>query len=79
VDRPDNAIEIAAHVAAISARTDVETGRITHALTRRCWPGGVADRRDPAAVEWVRRWAPATVNGAELNCSCAAGRCAVCN
>ena len=79
MDGDENRSEIAAHVAAISARTHVELSRMTLAFVRRSWPAGVDDRLDPAAVEWVRRWAPATLNGARLDCSCAAGRCGVCN
>ena len=71
--------EIAAHVAAISGRTHLDAERMAHAFVRRSWPGGVGDRLDRAAVEWLRRWAPVTVKGVRLDCSCAAGRCAVCN
>jgi hypothetical protein len=27
-------------------------------LMDRSWPGGTADRMQPAALEWLRRWQP---------------------
>jgi hypothetical protein len=44
-----------------------------------CWPGGTADRTEPAALGWLRRWRPATADLVLPACSCAGGRCAVCN
>jgi hypothetical protein len=38
-----------------------------------------ADRTDPIALEWVRRWGPSRLLETPLECSCAEGRCAVCN
>ena len=72
-------IDIAAHVESVSARRPQETDRLTADLLDRSWPGGHDDRLDPVAVEWVRRWTPATISAARIECSCAAGRCAVCN
>jgi hypothetical protein len=51
------------------------TSRIVHA----CWPGGAEDRTDRAALHWVRRWRPERLGAALPACSCAAGRCPVCN
>jgi hypothetical protein len=48
-------------------------------LFPRCWPGGFLDRRDPLGAEWLRRagFRPAI---AELpECTCAQGRCEICN
>ena len=42
-------------------------------------PDASADRTVPAAREWLRRWAPRTMAAPAPACSCAAGRCAVCN
>jgi hypothetical protein len=44
-----------------------------------CWPGGPADRSEPAALEWVRRWRPDRTEATLPLCSCWAGRCPVCN
>jgi anti-sigma factor RsiW len=37
------------------------------------------DRLDRAALGWLRRWRPARAAAAVPVCSCAAGRCSVCN
>jgi hypothetical protein len=70
---------VAAHVEAVATRDPVDTGRLTGAVVARCWPGGHADRHDPVAVEWLRRWGPRGLAPVELDCSCAEGHCAVCN
>ena len=49
--------------------------RVLHA----CWPGGFDDRTEPAALGWIRRWRPAKAGATVPVCSCASGRCAVCN
>ena len=43
------------------------------------WPGGTADRVQPAALEWLRRWRPQRTRFAPPECACAAGRCVACN
>jgi hypothetical protein len=59
------------HLAAIDAARDVP--RLLHA-------GSPVDSFHPAALEWVRRWRPAAVSVAAVPaCSCAVGRCGVCN
>jgi hypothetical protein len=71
---------VAAIVGAIDERTATQTSFIMAALVRGVWPGGVADRREPGALEWVRRWGP---NGPAPewlgDCSCVHGSCLVCN
>lgn len=58
------------HLDAIAARRDV---------TRLLGAVSGEDHTKPFAREWVRRWGPGSL-GAELpDCSCDAGRCAVCN
>jgi hypothetical protein len=72
--------DVAAHIAAVAKRSATETDRLVGALVRRTWPGTAADRRDPAAASWLRRWRPARTGGAlPLACGCHAGACAVCN
>jgi hypothetical protein len=71
---------VASVIEAIEARTDAQTAFITAALVRGAWPGGIGDRREPAALEWVRRWGPAGAPPDYLDeCSCVEGRCTVCN
>ena len=65
-------------LAALPARTPAETLALTARLQGSCWPGG-EDRTEPAAREWVRRWGPGRHPPLGLTCSCAGGRCAVCN
>ena len=71
---------VAAVVDAIDRRTSTQTDFIMAALVRGAWPGGIGDRVERGALEWVRRWGPAGGTPPFLeNCSCAQGRCAVCN
>jgi hypothetical protein len=58
------------HIEAIATARDV--GRLLRG-------GSPADRSHPAALEWVRRWRPDGAAAALPGCSCAAGRCALCN
>jgi hypothetical protein len=48
-------------------------------LFPRCWPGGFLDRRDPLGSEWLRRagFKPAVAD--PPHCTCAEGRCLICN
>ena len=70
---------VARNLRAISGRSASDTRRSTSALVARCWPGGGMDSAEPEAREWLRRWAPARMGQPTLTCSCAAGRCALCN
>jgi uncharacterized protein YgbK (DUF1537 family) len=70
---------VAAHIAALASRSLRDTDALMTDLARRSWPGGSADRSEPAALEWVRRWGPGRLTASPLDCSCAQGRCAVCN
>jgi hypothetical protein len=71
---------VAAAVDAIDTRTSAQGDFVMAALVRSAWPGGIADRLERSAVEWVRRWGP---NGTPPDylgdCSCAHGSCLVCN
>jgi hypothetical protein len=71
---------VAAVVEAIDARTTSQTDFIMAALVRGAWPGGIGDRVEPSALDWVRRWGPDGMTPEYLeDCSCVAGHCAVCN
>jgi hypothetical protein len=69
---------IAAHIESVSARPEADTARLVAELLRRCWPGGPSDRTEPEALEWVRRSGP-RVGAVPQACSCAEGRCELCN
>jgi hypothetical protein len=51
----------------------------TSRIVAMCWPGGTADRAEPVALRWLRRWRPATADLVLPVCSCSGGHCAVCN
>lgn len=59
------------HIAAMAAGRDV--GLLLRAA-------GCVDRTHPVSRDWVRRWGPVRSDGTALpDCSCALGRCVVCN
>lgn len=66
------------HIATIQVRDDAETASLVRRIQRACWPGG-ADRTEPSARSWLQRWRPARAAAPLPSCSCAAGRCLVCN
>jgi hypothetical protein len=62
------------------AQRDEQAGReLTARVAGHCWPGGPADRTEPAALRWLRHWRPGRALAPIPVCSCANGRCAVCN
>jgi len=70
---------IAAHIESVSSRAQPDTVRLLAAMLCFCWPGGIGDRSEPAALEWVRRWGPRRAGPVLPVCSCAVGRCRLCN
>ena len=74
---PDDPIQD--RITALDARTADETRELTARVRRGCWPGGDEDRSQPGALGWVRLWRPERLGTRVPACSCAAGRCAVCN
>ena len=66
-------------IESIAARTDGQDRELARAMVRRSWPGGGADRAEPAALHWLRRWAPRSAPLPPPACSCVDGRCQVCN
>jgi hypothetical protein len=79
MDGPAPEPSVPAIVEAIAGRTAHDTQRLSSRLHAYCWPGGVGDRTEPGALDWVRRWGPSRLTSEPLACSCAQGRCAVCN
>ena len=61
---------------AISERTEAQGEILAATLAARCT---ASDRHDPAALEWLRRWTPKPAHLITPACTCAAGRCGVCN
>jgi hypothetical protein len=71
--------EIRAHIQAASTETAADVVGLTSRIIRTCWPGGPEDRTEPAALEWLRYWRPQRFAAELPACTCATGRCAVCN
>jgi hypothetical protein len=70
---------VAGHITSISTRAEPDTDQLILSLRECCWPGGSGDRSEPGALEWVRRWGPVRVVPVPPVCSCAIGRCRLCN
>lgn len=67
------------HIAALVAEARHRPLRAARRLEAACWPGGSADRAEPAAMEWLSRWHPARAAAATPICACATGHCPICN
>jgi hypothetical protein len=71
---------IRAHIAALAGGGDEADGlTLIGRIHRACWPGGEQDRTVPSARRWLSSWRPARMTVAPAACSCADGRCLVCN
>jgi hypothetical protein len=70
---------VVSHIQSLAARKQGESTQLALRIGRYCWPGGPADRTEPGARDWVRRWGPRGIVPTRARCSCADGRCAVCN
>jgi hypothetical protein len=70
---------IVTHIESVSSRTESDTDRLMSAMSRGCWPGGMGDRTEPVAIEWVRRWGPRRAGLIPPACRCVVGHCGVCN
>ena len=66
-------------ISSLLDRADERAPSLLGDLVGRCWPGGGADRSEPTAREWLRRWAPKQLPLRPPECSCPAGRCSACN
>jgi hypothetical protein len=67
------------HIAQATRRTDMDTRRLILRMVGSCWPGGVQDRSEQVAVQWLRRWRPDIVETRLPVCTCRIGHCAICN
>ena len=72
---PDHRL-VARLVSVLSERTQAQGDLLASTLAAR-W--SASDRHQPAAHEWLRRWSPKPAHFAAPACTCAAGRCLVCN
>jgi hypothetical protein len=71
--------ELRTHITAVAESRPVEQQGLTSRLVMHCWPGGPQDRSNPAALAWLRQWRPQRSAAQLPACSCASGRCAICN
>jgi hypothetical protein len=67
------------HIKRLAQRDELAGRELIARVARECWPGGSADRSEPAALSWLRRWRPVRAIAPVPVCCCADGRCAVCN
>jgi hypothetical protein len=67
------------HIARLAAGDQQVDRLLMDGAAEQCWPGGAADRTEPVARLWLRLWRPARTAAILPVCSCAAGRCSVCN
>jgi hypothetical protein len=70
---------IAALVDSIATRGAAQADGLLSGMTHRFWPGGTSDRTVPSARRWLSRWSPRRVELPQRECTCAAGRCELCN
>jgi len=70
--------QIAGHIDSIATRTEHDAARLAASMIGRCWPHS-SDCTVPAALDWLRRWGPRGLAPVPPACSCAVGRCRVCN
>jgi hypothetical protein len=70
---------VAGLITKVGARTAAQEAALSSALAQHCWPAAGTDRREPVAAEWLRRWSPRPGAVPARTCSCAVGRCGVCN
>jgi hypothetical protein len=77
--KPSRDDDVRAHIASIATRTRRDAEELIDALRIRAWPGGSADRSEPGALGWLRRWRPTGPTPMPSVCGCARGRCLVCN
>ena len=71
--------ELLAHIESVADRHDTDIDRLIASILVHCWPGGTGDRTQAVALEWIRRWGPHAAAPPRPACTCAGGRCTLCN
>jgi hypothetical protein len=71
--------ELRHHIDAVAPGEGLTAERLASLIIGLCWPGGLADRTDRAAREWLTRWDPDAGAADVPRCSCSTGRCVLCN
>ena len=70
---------ITALIETIAGWTDADRNRLALMLGGVCWPGGPIDHQEPGEMQALRGWRPGGATPALSACSCALGRCHICN
>jgi hypothetical protein len=71
--------QLLTHILAVADRPEDRMRGLTEWIVASCWPGGLDDHAEPAALGWLRRWRPEG-SGTELpTCRCSTGHCTICN
>ena len=63
-------------VTVLEERTQAQGDLLAATLAAR-W--STSDRHEPAAHEWLKRWTPKPAHFVSPTCTCASGRCLLCN
>jgi hypothetical protein len=71
--------ELRHHIEAAAPGDGATALRLASLIVGVCWPGGSEDRSERAAREWFREWHTEMIATELPACSCATGRCILCN
>jgi hypothetical protein len=71
--------ELRQHIDLSAPRGGGDALRLASLILGPCWPGGPEDRTERAALDSLRRWRPEHTAAKLPVCSCATGRCVLCN
>jgi hypothetical protein len=71
--------ELRHHIKSAVPHGRADGRRLSTLIVSACWPGGPEDRVERAALDWIRHWHPERIAAEVPACSCATGRCTVCN
>lgn len=71
--------ELRQHIEAAVPGGGDDARRLAALILGACWPGGPEDRTERAAIHFLRHRHPSRAAVELPACSCATGRCLVCN
>lgn len=79
MQEPRDHRRLPALIAALTARAPAESDQLAASMVGHCWPGGVGDRSELIALDWLSRWRPVRLQTPTYDCDCMHGHCAICN
>jgi hypothetical protein len=71
--------ELLHHIESVGPLGHRDSRRLASLMLSACWPGGPEDRTERVALDWLRQWHPEPLQAQLPACSCATGRCVLCN